>query len=108
MKATHNETGYTGINDCHGSGGISGPTGPSGIRPTFYENLMIMFGYKYLLNKRSKEVHKLCSKHKNCGINLMSRKNKKYLTEAQKDHLFDNDIANGCRWCYSERNIENN
>jgi hypothetical protein len=58
-----------------------------------------LFGYKYLLNLRSKEIHKLDSVGDNCLINLMSKKNKKFIGE-RKVAGYINNGYNGCRWCF--------
>jgi hypothetical protein len=70
------------------------------------ESIYVFFGYAYLLNTNSMEVHYLPDKTKHCWLNLMNPTNKVYLTEKQflkylKDG-FNGKPINGCRWCLKE------
>jgi len=58
-----------------------------------------LFGYRYLINLRSKEIHKLNSVVDNCLINLMSKKNKKFIGERKLESYLESGY-NGCRWCF--------
>lgn len=73
------------------------------MKLTFIEKIVYLLGYRYVYNKRSDEVHRLSHKHKNCGIQFMSRCNKRYLTEGMMEQKMM-DGADGCRWCWNERN----
>lgn len=58
-----------------------------------------LFNYKYVANKRSKEIHDLSNSHVNCHISMI--KNKKYLTyKGMKRYL--NKGYNGCRYCLKD------
>lgn len=73
------------------------------MKLTVFEKFMYWLGYRYVYNKRSKEIHCLENKHVNCNFQIMSRKNKRYMTESKAmKHLMNE--ANGCRWCMSEFN----
>lgn len=74
------------------------------MKLTLVEKVMVFLGYKYVLNKRSDEIHRLDNKHKNCGLQFMSKCNKQYITEKQKDVLFADGDTDGCRWCWNEKN----
>lgn len=74
------------------------------MKKTLIEKIMMLLGYRYVLNRRSDEIHRLENKHKNCQLKVMSSCNKQYLTENQKDNLFADGGADGCRWCWNEKN----
>jgi hypothetical protein len=65
--------------------------------------IMSIFGYKYILNKNTGEVHNIKVAKSICGLQYMSKKNKKYLTERQyillKGRVENKKIVNGCRFC---------
>jgi hypothetical protein len=73
------------------------------MKLTMFEKIMFWMGYRYIYNKESNEVHRLSTKHKNCNLQLMSRKNKQYITYIEMKLKFAQG-ADGCRWCYSEKN----
>lgn len=58
-----------------------------------------LFGFRYLLNMRSAEVHDLDNRKTNCKIEKMSTDNKRRLTQKMFDRLRAKDKVNGCRWC---------
>jgi hypothetical protein len=62
-----------------------------------------MFGYTYVVNLNTWEIHNLKNKHENCKIYLMT--NKKLITKKQLKSYLD-DGYNGCRWCLKEFNVE--
>ena len=66
--------------------------------------IMMFFGYEYLLNKRSNEVHWLRNHHPSCGIEKMAKHNKKWLTKKQFRQAFQDEDVDGCRWCLSWEN----
>ena len=78
------------------------------IPRTFREWWMCLIGFPYLLNINSMEVHDLRKKTKNCWINLMTPKNKLYLSEKQFQDTLKNGHkgkpVNGCRWCLKKHN----
>lgn len=67
------------------------------------EKIKKLFGYTYLVNLNTKEIHNLNNVHENCKIDLIA--NKKMITEKQIQSYF-NKGYNGCRWCYKEFNVE--
>lgn len=67
------------------------------------EFFLRLFGYKYLLNINTLEIHSLKNKTKACRIDMMAKHNKQYLTEKQMKKLLDgNSLHNGCRYCLRE------
>lgn len=54
------------------------------------------FGFKYLVNLNTKEIHDLNNNHKNCHVDLI--KNTKYIRK-RKLEKYLNDDFNGCRFC---------
>lgn len=69
--------------------------------------LMILFGYRYLVNTHTREVHDLKKETSMCRINLMSRSNKVYVTRKQLINMKNlRDKVNGCRWCMSSTDTD--
>ena len=66
------------------------------IKLTFIQNVLFLFGYRYIANKRTKEIHDLQYLNCNCHNELI--KSKKYITTKSKNELLTTDY-NGCRWC---------
>lgn len=69
-----------------------------------FENIKKIFGYKYLLNKNTGEIHNLDSIKIRCRVDLMSAKNKLSLNKNELDDLlvdgkYENKKLNGCRYC---------
>lgn len=72
------------------------------MKRTFWQ---IIFGYKYILNTRSNELHRISSITNACNINLMAEKNKKFLTARQANKKLRECInINGCCHCFKEKN----
>ena len=67
---------------------------------TFKEKLIVFFGFGYVVNESSKEIHRLSRKHKNCLYNMMGKK--KYTTREGAYRLIFEDGYNGCRYCWNE------
>lgn len=72
---------------------------------SFKEIWLIFFGFGYLANHRSKEIHRLYFKHQNCHIELISDKNSEYITKRQAKRLIKKYGYNGCRWCWPVQDI---
>lgn len=74
------------------------------------EKLMKTFGYSFLLNLNSGEVHNLNNPKPTCGVDKMSKQNKKYLTKSDymkiEDTLINKKKVNGCRFCMSENDTD--
>lgn len=76
-------------------------------RLTFKEKWFIFWGYPYILNKKSLEIHDLRQIKKSCSIRQMSEHNKRYLSQKQFEIAITKGLkirgairrANGCRWC---------
>lgn len=66
---------------------------------TFIQKVLFLFGYRYLANRNTKEIHNLRYLHHNCHTKLISRKSRMYLTTKEKDELITSTEYNGCRWC---------
>lgn len=64
-----------------------------------------LFGYRYLLNLRSKEIHQLNNTTDNCLINLMSKNNKKFIGKRKLNKYLDQGY-NGCRWCFASKDTD--
>lgn len=64
------------------------------------EMFLIFFGFGYLVNHRSKEIHRLYFKHTNCHIEIMSSKTSEHVTHRTALRLIKKYGYNGCRWCW--------
>lgn len=77
---------------------------------TFGERWFLFWGFPYLMNVKTGEVHFLPKKTAQCGIDNMARHNKMYLTRAgfkrmmAKTKLVKN--INGCCWCNKNYDLE--
>ena len=77
------------------------------MKLTFKQAWFVFWGFPYLLNMRSLEVHDLRRQTKSCSIGMMARKNKRYLSQSQFEVAVTKGVkingtmrrANGCRWC---------
>lgn len=68
------------------------------MKRTFWEWVM---GYKYILNTRTHEIHRIGHITKQCGVHYMSPKNKWKITEQQYIKFTNEHIQfNGCRHCF--------
>lgn len=62
-----------------------------------------LFGYSYLLNKNTLEMHSLKNETKACRFDMMAKHNKQFMTKRQKNKLLTGDtLHNGCRYCMEE------
>jgi len=62
-----------------------------------------LFGYRYLINHASREVHDLGNEHVNCHI--LSIKNREFAKRKRAmDIMSMVQEYNGCRWCNKEHN----
>jgi hypothetical protein len=68
---------------------------------TFKQLLMIMLGFGYLVNHRSREVHRVMEKHHNCHLDLIAEQNREYVTRKKAKRLIKDCGYNGCRWCWN-------
>ena len=67
--------------------------------------LLIRFGYNYLVNKHTKEIHDMSNEKKNCSIELMKFKNMQF----RKKESLPFSIAagnNGCIHCMPKENTD--
>lgn len=55
------------------------------------------FGFKYIVNNHTNEIHVVSNMKTNCHLDLMT--NATYVKSSEE--LLKNGY-NGCRWCYSE------
>lgn len=60
----------------------------------------IFWGFGYRVNHRSKEIHRVYFKHKNCKLEFMSANNSEYVTRKKALKLIEKFGYNGCRWCW--------
>jgi hypothetical protein len=58
-----------------------------------------VFGFKYVINHNTSEIHKLSNLKTNCHVELMA--NKMYVRNSEE---WLKNGFNGCRWCYSDEN----
>jgi hypothetical protein len=70
----------------------------------FWIKILMFFGFDYLLNTNTGEVHDLNNIKPKCGLDRMSHINKFYLTEKTYSLLkkSDDKDINGCRHCLPE------
>lgn len=59
--------------------------------------LMEFFGYEYVLNKKSGEIHNVKKLHKNC--NFASLRHGKYISSKKVKKLTQNNTSKFCFWC---------
>lgn len=67
------------------------------------DKIKMLFGYSYVVNLNTWEIHNLKNTHENCKIELIVHK--KMITKKQL-HTYLDDGYNGCRWCLKEYNKE--
>jgi hypothetical protein len=56
-----------------------------------------LFGFKYVINRNTSEIHKLSNIKTNCHVELMTNK----MMIKNSEEWLKNGY-NGCRWCYNE------
>jgi hypothetical protein len=62
-----------------------------------------LFGYNYLINLRTMEIHSLKNEQPNCKIHLIAKHNKEYITKKRMKRLLDDSsLYDGCRWCMKD------
>ncbi len=71
-------------------------------RLTLKEKWFWFWGFGYVVNhrSRSKEIHRLGRKHKNCQTERIV--NREYVTRKKALKLIQKKGYNGCRWCWKE------
>ena len=69
------------------------------IKRTFWEEVNYFLGKRYLVNLKTKEIHDLQNKKASCRLDLMAKKNKKYVNRSEMFRLTKTEDYNGCRWC---------
>ena len=72
---------------------------------TFWELWYIFWGYGYLVNYNTKEIHRINNKHHNCKIETMSKKTSEHVTRRQAIKLIKKHGFNGCRWCWKNADL---
>jgi len=71
------------------------------------EWLKRLFGYRYLVNMHTGEVHNLDRQHINCCINFMAKGNKRLVSRRKAlDLISKSRVFNGCRWCMGEKDTD--
>jgi hypothetical protein len=63
------------------------------------KKLRILFGLRYAVNKKTREVHDLKNIHKNCHIELWNIGDFWFVTKKQIKDYNIWMMHNGCRWC---------
>lgn len=78
---------------------------------SFKDKWRKFWGYVYLLNLNTGEVHDTENVKSRCHVNDISKKNKKYMTRKQFEKSLGTVInkkeVNGCRFCNSTKNTDN-
>lgn len=59
--------------------------------------ILELFGYRYIYNKNTDEVHDVKNLHKNCQFKLM--RNCYYISKKTANFILSLSIENKCRWC---------
>lgn len=67
---------------------------------TFWEKWYMFWGLGYLVNHRSKEIHRVYFKHKNCKTEVMTDNNSEFVSHRRAINLIRKHGYNGCRWCW--------
>ena len=65
--------------------------------------IMIFFGFPYLINVNTKEIHDLRRKTKQCLIPAMKRKNMAFASTKAVYYYLTNGY-NGCKYCLPKLN----
>jgi len=60
-------------------------------------------GFKFIRNKRSKEIHRLKHSAGNCQLSLIAPQNGKYCTKLYALFLMKFKKHNGCVHCYKSK-----
>jgi hypothetical protein len=61
-----------------------------------------LFGYTYLVNLNTGEIHNLKAGHKNCHTELIPVEHRRLRTRKQVARLMGRAGFNGCRWCMAK------
>lgn len=67
---------------------------------TFWQSFYLFFGFGYLVNHRSREIHRISNRKSNCKLEYISSKNSEYVTFKRAMYLIAKRGYNGCRWCW--------
>lgn len=59
--------------------------------------LLEILGFRFVVNKRSGEIHDVKHLHKNCNFNFLKRG--VYISKKKVNELTKEDINKFCRWC---------
>ena len=65
-----------------------------------------LFGYVYLVNLHSGEIHNLRNEHRNCKLGFISLDHRRYVTKRKAMKLIASGGFNGCRWCMGEKDTD--
>jgi hypothetical protein len=73
------------------------------VKLSLIDKWFIFWGFPYLLNMRSMEVHDLRKLTRSCSVDQMAGKNKRRLSQSGFEKVLtkghNGKLANGCRWC---------
>jgi len=58
-----------------------------------------LFGFTYIVNENTKEIHDTKNKHHNCHLEVIYQKH--FITKQTAYKLIESGY-NGCRWCMKE------
>lgn len=62
----------------------------------------MFLGLGYVVNHRSREIHRISDKHRNCHLGIISKKNSEHVSKREAMKLIKEKGYNGCRWCNEE------
>jgi hypothetical protein len=68
---------------------------------TLKELIFKFFGFGYIVNYGSKEIHRLENKHPNCRTEMIA--NGQFVTKKRAYKLIADNGFNGCRFCWKEK-----
>lgn len=67
---------------------------------TIEEKIAKFFGFGYLVNENSKQIHKLKNKQHNCHIDIIS--DKRLISKKEANELIEG-LYDGCTHCWKEK-----
>ena len=65
-----------------------------------------LFGYVYLVNLHSGEIHNMLKEHKNCRIPFIKLDHRRIVTKKKALKMIATSRFNGCRWCMGEKDTD--
>lgn len=66
--------------------------------------ILEFFGYRYIYNKNTGEVHDAKNLHKNCQFHLM--RNGYYISKKTANFILALSAKDKCRWCIKDEKVD--